>query len=197
MRLRCDVACGARFCAVLLALVVIGNADRVSGGSNPSSGDGSQTGDGSNAYTGLAQAPEANLFIGSATTAIPLIVPPGRRAITPALALSYASNAGPSPYGHGWDLPLPRVQRSTKHGAMLCRASWENEQAQNYNWVLDPDPMRDEFVVSLPGGVDRMYEECRRDLRAPCRGSVRPRQLRRAEQGLSRVGQERHAVHLR
>lgn len=108
--------CGAAACLMLA------NARPALAGSNPSSGDGSQTGDGSTAYTGLAQAPEANLFVGGAATAIPILVPPGRRSMTPSLALNYASGGGPSPYGHGWDLPLPRIQRATKHGALLCLA---------------------------------------------------------------------------
>jgi len=72
-----------------------------------SQGNGSQTGDGSTTFTGLAQAPEANLFAGTAGTSIPIQVPPGRKNLTPQLALGYNSNGGPSPYGYGWDLPLP------------------------------------------------------------------------------------------
>lgn len=86
------------------------------------SAPGANTGDGSTPFTGLAQAPEANLFAGSAATEIPILVPPGRNALTPKLALSYSSSAGPSPYGYGWDLPLGKIQRSTKHGAVRCGA---------------------------------------------------------------------------
>jgi len=64
-------------------------------------GDGSQTGDGSTPFTGLAQAPEANLFVGASTTSIPIEVSPGRKNLTPKLALAYSSNSGPSPYGYG------------------------------------------------------------------------------------------------
>ncbi|MCK6555596.1 hypothetical protein L6Q96_13610 [Candidatus Binatia bacterium] len=81
---------------------------------------GSDTGDGSTPFTGLARAPEANMFVGAATTAVELQVPPGRHNLTPRLALSYSSSAGPGPYGTGWDLPLPRVQRSTKNGVPHC-----------------------------------------------------------------------------
>ncbi len=98
-------------------------------------GDGSQTGDGSTAFTGLAQAPEANLFVGAATTSINIEVPPGRRNLTPKLALTYNSNGGPSPYGYGWDLPLGKIQRSTKHGVLSC---------------TDPT-YRNDFVLVLPG----------------------------------------------
>ncbi|MGD9765903.1 MAG: toxin TcdB middle/N-terminal domain-containing protein, partial [Candidatus Binatia bacterium] len=107
-----------------------------------SRGDGSQTGDGSTPFTGLAQAPEANLFVGAATTSIPFQVPPGRNTTTPKLALSYNSNGGPSPYGYGWELGLPRVQRPTKHSTLSC---------------LDATH-RNDFVLSLPGAS----LECRR-----------------------------------
>jgi len=83
----------------------------------------------------LAQAPEANLFGGSATTSIPIEVPPGRESLTPKLALTYSSGAGPSPYGYGWDLPVGKIQRSTKHGVLPCGGS----------------PYQDDFVLVLPG----------------------------------------------
>jgi RHS repeat-associated protein len=95
---------------------------------------GSNTGDGSGPFTGLAQAPEANLFVGAASTSIPIELPPGRKGMTPRLALTYNSSAGPSPYGYGWDLPLGRIQRSTKHGVLPCSDS----------------PLLDDFVVLLP-----------------------------------------------
>jgi hypothetical protein len=97
-------------------------------------GDGSQTGDGSTPFTGLSQAPEANLFLGAAQLSVPIEVPPGRK-LTPKLSLQYSSNAGPSPYGYGWDFGLPRIQRSSKNGARTCA------------------PDRNEFVLNLAGGT--------------------------------------------
>jgi len=85
-----------------------------------SSAHGSKTGDGSTPFTGLGKAPEANMFVGSATTEIPIVVPPGRAGIQPTLRLVYTSHGGPSPYGYGWDLPLGQIQRSTRDGAVLC-----------------------------------------------------------------------------
>ncbi len=84
------------------------------------SAHGAKTGDGSTPFTGLAKAPEANMFVGAAMTEIPIVVPPGRGGIEPKLRLLYSSHGGPSPYGHGWDLPLGHVQRSTRQGAVLC-----------------------------------------------------------------------------
>ena len=73
-----------------------------------------------NTFTGLARAPETNLYVGTATTSIPIQLPPGRKNLTPQLALTYTSGGGPSPYGYGWDLPLGRIQRSSKHGVLTC-----------------------------------------------------------------------------
>lgn len=82
----------------------------------PGGAPGADTGDSPIAFAGLAETPGADLFTGSATTRIPIEVPPGRRGVAPAIALQYSSNGGPSPYGYGWSLPIPRVARSTKHG---------------------------------------------------------------------------------
>ncbi|RMF19600.1 MAG: hypothetical protein D6760_12975, partial [Deltaproteobacteria bacterium] len=81
----------------------------------PGGAPGAHTGDGS-VFTGLAQSPTAAMFTGTATTTIPIVVPPGRRQSTPQLALRYSSSAGPSAYGYGWSLPLARIVRSTKDG---------------------------------------------------------------------------------
>ncbi len=107
-------------------------------------------------FTGLAQAPEANLFVGAATTAIPIDAPPGRKSVTPNLALRYRSGAGASPYGHGWDLPIGRIRRSAKLGVVPCE-----------------DPVaRREFVLELPA----TSIECRLDeengARVPCHPRV-------------------------
>lgn len=117
---------------------------------------GSNTGDGSTPFTGLAQAPEANLFAGSSTTAIPIVVPPGRQNLTPKLALAYSSSGGPSPYGYGWELPLGKIQRSTKHGAVRCGAE------------------STDFVLSLPGSM----VECQLDGGQRCQASVEEAFLR-------------------
>lgn len=97
-------------------------------------GNGANTGDGSTSFTGLANAPEANLFIGAATVSVPFEVPPAR-GITPKLALSYSSASGAhSPYGSGWDLPIGRIQRCAKKGVLSC----------------DDSAYRNDYVVALP-----------------------------------------------
>ncbi len=151
----------ARFIRAGGALVLFFIIAAAAHAETPSGGDGSQTGDGSTRFTGLAQAPEANLFIGAATTSIPFLVPPGRKNLTPQLAVTYTSQAGASAYGYGWDLAIPRIQRSTKHGVLACDESYWN----GADWeILLAENHRDEFVVTLPGGS----AACRRNAAGTC-----------------------------
>ncbi len=105
----------------------------------PGSAPGSQTAT-ADPFIGLANRPEADLFTGSARTAIAIEVPPGRGSMTPRLALTYSSNGGPGPIGHGWTLPVGRIARSTKHGP----PSW--------------DDAADTFVLELPGSSAELIE---------------------------------------
>ncbi|HMA46877.1 MAG TPA: SpvB/TcaC N-terminal domain-containing protein, partial [Frankiaceae bacterium] len=103
---------------------------------------GDHDGEGSTAFTGLAQAPEANLFTGSLTTGIALEVPPGRGGMTPQIALQYSSGGGPGPFGHGWDLPLGRIERSSAWGTPRCTGAHT-----------------DDFVLVLPTGAAELVRE--------------------------------------
>lgn len=120
-----------RFWALLWILLAV--ALPVFADTGTSKGD--RSGEGSTPFTGLASAPDANLFTGSAGTAIKIEVPPGRRNATPNLALSYSSAGGPGPYGFGWDLPIGRIERSTKRGVPRC------------------SPEHDDFILQMPGGT--------------------------------------------
>jgi len=107
---------------------------------NTSLGD--RTGEGTTPFTGLAHAPEANLFTGALTTGIKIEVPPGRKNLTPQLTLRYSSQNGPSPFGFGWDLPLGRIERSTKWGVPRCSG-----------------PHTDDFVLILPGSASELVAD--------------------------------------
>jgi RHS repeat-associated protein len=93
-------------------------ASLVAGDTGTSMGD--RSGEGATPFTGLAQAPEANLFTGALTTRISIKVPPGRKGMTPELALQYSSAGGAGAFGHGWDLPIGHIERSTKWGVPRC-----------------------------------------------------------------------------
>jgi len=75
-----------------------------------------------------------NLFTGEARFDIPLVVPPGRKGLTPELTLSYSSFKRDyiSPYGYGFDLSTSSIFRNTRHG-------------------LDQLYTRDDFAVKLAG----------------------------------------------
>jgi hypothetical protein len=63
-----------------------------------------------------AMIPEPSIFTGSATTSVPIVVPPGRGGIAPNLALVYNSAMRNGWIGVGWDLDMGSIQRSTKDG---------------------------------------------------------------------------------
>ena len=58
----------------------------------------------------------ADLFTGTATTSIPIAVPPGRKGIQPQLALVYGSANGNGWVGMGWKLEKSVIDRQTKFG---------------------------------------------------------------------------------
>ena len=58
----------------------------------------------------------ADLFTGTATTSIPIAVPPGRDGVHPNLALVYNSANGNGWVGMGWKLEKSVIKRQTKFG---------------------------------------------------------------------------------
>lgn len=129
----------SRIAVIVLATCCL-IAGRARGDTGSSLGD--HDGEGSTAFTGLAQAPEANLFTGSLTTGIPIEVPAGRAGMTPQLALQYSSGGGPGPFGVGWDLPLGRIERSSTWGTPRCSGAHT-----------------DDFVLVLPSGAAELVRE--------------------------------------
>lgn len=125
---------------VALALALVGSPAHVEADTSSSLGD--RFGEGSTPFTGLAKAPEANLFTGSLGTSVPIQIPPGRKNVTPQLALQYTSPGAPGPFGYGWDLPIGRIERSTKWGVPRCNG-----------------PHIDDFVLVLPTGAVELVQE--------------------------------------
>ena len=59
-----------------------------------------------------------DLFTGTMSHTIPLVVPPGRHGIDPGLALTYQSTNGESWVGVGWTLEVGAIERSARHGVI-------------------------------------------------------------------------------
>jgi len=68
---------------------------------------------GGGALKGIDEKFEVNSANGSAGFSIPLPVTPGRSNFSPSLSLSYNSGGGNSPYGLGWTVDYPMIQRKT------------------------------------------------------------------------------------
>ncbi|HZP40480.1 MAG TPA: SpvB/TcaC N-terminal domain-containing protein [Candidatus Binatia bacterium] len=101
---------------------------------------GATTGDAASAFAGLTAAADARLVDGAATTSVAIEVPPGRNGMQPNLALAYSSLGGPGPWGRGWDLPIGRIERSTRRGVPTYGAA-------------------DTFVVVLPDGTAELVDQ--------------------------------------
>jgi len=65
---------------------------------------------------GMGESFEPQLNTGSATYSVNINIPPGVNGHQPKPALQYNSGSGNSPFGIGWDLPLPHIQRQTDKG---------------------------------------------------------------------------------
>ncbi len=102
-------------------------------------------GEGTGPFGGLVQSPEANLFSGASTLSVPILIPPGRRNVTPELRFVYSSASGDGPFGHGWSLPLGSIERSTKHGVPRCLGGHE------FDFVLNLGGATQELVRLSPG----------------------------------------------
>ncbi|MCP4265761.1 MAG: insecticidal toxin complex protein [Candidatus Brocadiaceae bacterium] len=68
---------------------------------------------GGGALKGIDEKFEVNAANGTAGFSIPLPISPGRNGFSPSLGLSYNSGGGNSPYGLGWDVSIPAIQRKT------------------------------------------------------------------------------------
>lgn len=72
--------------------------------------------DGSSPIRGVGGEMHPDLFTGTATTSIPIDLPPGRNGTRPNLQFVYSSGVGNGPLGMGWRLEVGAVERQTRFG---------------------------------------------------------------------------------
>jgi RHS repeat-associated protein len=82
---------------------------------------------GGGALKGIDEKFEVNSANGTATFSIPLPLTPSRNDFSPSLSLSYNSGSGNSPYGLGWDVNLPAIQRKTDDRLPRYRDGFEED----------------------------------------------------------------------
>lgn len=99
-------------CAMLASLCVVSSFGQGASPSglvsvtHPASGDFAQA-------SGATPLPD--FFTGTLSASLPIQTPPGR-SVQPSLGLIYQSNNQNGPFGVGWTLELPTVERDTRKG---------------------------------------------------------------------------------
>ncbi|MDR3483155.1 MAG: SpvB/TcaC N-terminal domain-containing protein [Burkholderiaceae bacterium] len=71
---------------------------------------------GGGAVHGIGEKFTANPVNGTGSMSVPIAVSPGRSGFGPQLSLTYNSGSGNGPFGYGWSLGLPAIQRKTDKG---------------------------------------------------------------------------------
>src|SRR4051812_14319157 len=71
---------------------------------------------GGGAIRGISEKFAANPVSGTGSMSVPIATSPGRSGFGPQLSLSYDSGAGNGPFGLGWSLSFPSINRKTDKG---------------------------------------------------------------------------------
>lgn len=98
---------------------------------------------GGGALKGIDEKFQVNSANGTAAFTIPLPLTPGRNNFTPSLSLSYNSGSGNSPYGLGWSVDYPAIQRKTDKRLPRYREALE-EDVFMFSGAEDLVPFLDE-----------------------------------------------------
>src|SRR3954469_13992012 len=76
---------------------------------------------GGGAQRGIGETFTPDLQTGTGNLTVPIVVPPGRRHLQPALDLTYSTGNGNGHFGLGWNLGVPGISRRTAHGVPTYR----------------------------------------------------------------------------
>ncbi|WP_433971889.1 SpvB/TcaC N-terminal domain-containing protein [Tunturiibacter lichenicola] len=82
---------------------------------------------GGGAIRGMGEKFSANPVTGTGSIVVPIFTSPSRSGFTPQLSLSYDSGAGNGPFGLGWNLSLPSIQRKTDKGLPRYRDNTDSD----------------------------------------------------------------------
>ena len=98
---------------------------------------------------GLGESFEPQLNSGTSAYQVPLIIPPGRNGFAPNIALIYNSGNGNSPFGLGWKVDLPYIQRQTDKGQPFY-TMWPDGDGidNNKNEIVDEYDEFDTIIYS-------------------------------------------------
>src|SRR5512134_1245589 len=82
---------------------------------------------GGGAIRGIGEKFAANPVTGTGSMTVPIATSPGRSGFGPQLNLSYDSGSGNGPFGFGWSLSLPSINRKTDKGLPRYRDPKESD----------------------------------------------------------------------
>lgn len=97
---------------------------------------------GGGALKGLDEKFQVNAANGTAAFSVPLSITPGRNGFSPSLSLSYNSGAGNGPFGLGWSMDVPSIQRKT------------DKRLPRYRDDINSDPDEGETDVFMFSGAE-------------------------------------------
>ncbi len=95
-------------------------------------------------------------FTGSASTAVPIEVPPGRAGIQPNLMLTYNSSGGYGMFGVGWNMDIGAIERSTKKGVPKYDNSDQYVLMMGGSQELVFDPATNRYYSEVEGAFNKI-----------------------------------------
>src|SRR5437764_768250 len=111
---------------------------------------------GGGAVSSISPTFDVDLNTGTASSSIPLALPPGPQGLRPDLSLRYHSAAGDGPIGLGWTLSLPGITREMRANGKTVHTLLNVGVLHR---ISDGDPMDwrpevDNFGQRIPSGAE-------------------------------------------